>query len=262
MATAATPATETRRDRWGRYLVVPPGGGKPVGYTRATTITKTLDDTNSLIPWAGVTGTVGALSRPGLTAAWQALIAEHGPNPWYGGDDAKRRAKALFEECKEAGGASDRATLGTALHALVERINKGQPVTGVSADIAADLAAYTATLAAAGIVVHPDYCERIVVLDEWKVAGTADALAVTVPGYAKPLTADLKTGAEVKWSLLAIAMQLAIYNHADAMYQQGADPSGKDDQRLPMPDVDRDHALIIHLPAGEARCELHIVNTR
>ena len=104
-------------------------------------------------------------------------------------------------------------------------------------------------------------CERIVTLDEWKVAGTADMLAVRVPGYPKPLTADLKTGAEVKWSILAIAMQLAIYNHADAIYEQGAAADGSQDVRHPMPDVDRDHALIIHLPAGEARCELHVVDT-
>ena len=29
-----------RRDQWGRYLVVPPGGGRPTGYTRVTTVAK------------------------------------------------------------------------------------------------------------------------------------------------------------------------------------------------------------------------------
>ena len=32
------PGDNARRDRYGRYLVVPPGGGKPTGYTRATTV--------------------------------------------------------------------------------------------------------------------------------------------------------------------------------------------------------------------------------
>ncbi len=31
-----------RRDQYGRYLIVPPSGGKPMGYTRVTTIAKAL----------------------------------------------------------------------------------------------------------------------------------------------------------------------------------------------------------------------------
>ena len=31
---------EWRRDQYGRYLIVPPGGGKPEGYTRVTTVAK------------------------------------------------------------------------------------------------------------------------------------------------------------------------------------------------------------------------------
>ena len=34
----------TRRDRWGRYLVLPEGGTKPIGYTRATTVAKGIED--------------------------------------------------------------------------------------------------------------------------------------------------------------------------------------------------------------------------
>ena len=45
------PQQETRRDRWGRYQVLPPRGGKLVGYTRATTIAKILDDSSSLMAW-------------------------------------------------------------------------------------------------------------------------------------------------------------------------------------------------------------------
>ena len=40
-----TPLTQpTRRDRWGRYLVLSPTTGKVVGLTRATTIIGSLDD--------------------------------------------------------------------------------------------------------------------------------------------------------------------------------------------------------------------------
>jgi hypothetical protein len=40
-----------RRDQWGRYKVLPPEGKKPVGYARATTVAKALDDTSNLAAW-------------------------------------------------------------------------------------------------------------------------------------------------------------------------------------------------------------------
>ena len=45
--------SETRRDRWGRYFVVPPEGGKPEGYTRVTTIAKSADDGGAIQAWGG-----------------------------------------------------------------------------------------------------------------------------------------------------------------------------------------------------------------
>ena len=58
----------TRRDRYGRYLVLPPDGTKPVGYTRATTIAKTLDDTSSLMAWGERMTAIGLARRPDLLA--------------------------------------------------------------------------------------------------------------------------------------------------------------------------------------------------
>jgi hypothetical protein len=45
------PATEIPRDRWGRPLIEPPDGGKPIGYTRVSTLAKALDDKTSLMDW-------------------------------------------------------------------------------------------------------------------------------------------------------------------------------------------------------------------
>src|SRR6516162_6012262 len=60
----AIPATDTtRRDQWGRYLVVPPGGGKPTGYTRVTTVAKALDDTGGLAPWKATMAAGGIIMR-------------------------------------------------------------------------------------------------------------------------------------------------------------------------------------------------------
>lgn len=250
---------DARRDRWGRYLVVPPGGDRPVGYTRATTIAKTLDDGGGLIPWKATATMVGALRRPGLMARWQTLMAEH-PDPWYASTDSKNTAKKLVEECATAGGSADRAEIGTALHALVEhRLNgtAGTPI--LQPAMQADLEAFTRTVDAAGITFDKDLIEAVVVLDEYQVAGTADQLCAHLPGIGH-VVSDLKTGADLKYSWQAIAIQLATYVHADNVYVQGEHPGGSEDRRLPMPELSREVGLVIHLPAGEARCELHLVD--
>jgi len=249
--------SETRRNRWGQYLVVPPGGGKPVGYRRATTVAAVTDSGDSLMPWGATAAIVGALRRPGLMHRWQALIAEY-PDPWYGSDESKKACKRLVEECKQAGGSTDRADIGTALHAVVELIGKGHtPI--LQPGIRADVDAYTAMLAATGIVVDPDLLEVTVVLDEYRVAGTVDMLRVSVPGVGE-LIGDLKTGTSLDYSWQSITTQLAIYARADAIYRQGGADDGSLDERRPMPNVDRAHAIIFHLPAGEARCTPHVID--
>ena len=251
--------SDARRDQWGRYLVLPPGATKPVGYSRATTIAKTLDDGGGLIPWKATATMVGALRRPGLHARWQALMGEH-PDPWYATGDSKTACKQLVEECSTAGGSTDRADLGTALHAIIEQSNKGAGGTPIlQPTMQADIYAYQATMAAAGIIVDPTMCETMVVLDEYRVAGTADNLSLYVPGYGH-CVGDLKTGANLDYSRQPIAVQLAIYAHGDAIYAQGAAKDGSEDTRTTMPPISQEWGLVIHLPAGEARCELLMVD--
>ena len=88
----------TRRDHHGRYLIVPLGGGKPVGYTRTTTVAKVLDDGGGLAPWKAAMASQGLIMRRGLRAQWEALMAEHNGDPWYAGQEAKAECKRLVEE--------------------------------------------------------------------------------------------------------------------------------------------------------------------
>ena len=248
---------ETRRDSYGRYLVLPPTGNKPLGYTRATTVTKTLDDGGGLLPWKATATMVGALRRPGLMARWQALMTQQ-PDPWYGSADSKTAAKKLVEECANAGGSTDRADLGTALHAIIEQQLLGVAGTPLlQPGTQADIDAFTA--ATAGIQFDRSFIEAMVVLDGHRVAGTSDQLRTTVPGIGD-VVSDLKTGADLRYSWQSIAMQLAIYAHADNVYAQGEAADGSQDMRLPMPKVSQDVGLVIHLPAGESRCELHLID--
>ena len=93
--------------------------------------------------------------------------------------------------------------------------------------------------------------ERLVVVDPHMVAGTPDRIGM-YRGRGRPKIADLKTGASVEHSMGAIAVQLAIYAHANAIYDNG--------ERLPMPDVDLERAVVIHLPVGAGTCTLYEVD--
>lgn len=248
-----------RRDRWGRYLVVPKPGAPPEGYTRVTTVAKTLDDGGGLAPWKATLAICGTLARRGLRSQWEALIATTDGDPWYAGQHSKAECKRLVEECASAGGADERRDTGTSLHTLTALIDLGRAPTHVTDETAQDLHAYVTALANAGVVIVPGQVEVTVVLDRWKVAGTFDRL-VDMPGFDRPLVADLKCGADLSYSWQSIAVQLAAYSRGDAVYRQGPAEDGSQDERLPMPDVDPDNGLVIWLNAGTGQCELYLVD--
>lgn len=232
----------TRRDRWGRYLVVPPEGGKPVGYTRATTISKTLDDTSSLMAWGERMTAIGLSRRPDILAQIDDAA------------DDKKALNRLCEQAKEAGGATVRRDLGTALHSILERSWTDPDYVPPAAHID-DVTAVHATLERAGYRIVEGMNERIVVNDRYRIAGTFDLMLEHVDGY--KIIADIKTGSTVAYSGLSFATQLTIYANADNLYTQGAAADGSDDTREPLPEVITDHALIIHVEPGSGICTLH-----
>jgi len=234
---------ETRRDRWGRYLVVPPDGGKPVGYTRATTIAKTLDDTSALMSWGERMTAIGLAQRPDLLAQVDDLR-----------DDNKALNK-LCEKAKEAGGATVRRDLGTALHSILER-SWVDPDYVPPAGHVDDVTAVHRQLELAGLEPVDGMHERIVVNDTFRVAGTFDLL-LRERATGQLLIADIKTGSSVQYGAVGFAIQLAIYATADALYRQGSEPDGSGDTRQPMPSVAQDRALIVHVQPGSGVCELH-----
>lgn len=249
----------TRRDRWGRYLVKPKGADKPTGYTRVTTAAKALDDGGGLAPWKATAACVGSVVRRGLRSQWEVLLGAYGPSPWYAGQAAKARCKALVEECAAAGGATERRDVGTSLHALTALLDVGRPPEHLTVETERDLDGYRKTLAEAGVEIVEGMVEVTVVLDDCRVAGTFDRL-VSVPGFERPLVADLKTGVDLSYSWQSIAVQLAFYSRGDDIYRQGPAPDGSEDERLAMPTVDQENGLVIWLDAGTGNCELHLVD--
>jgi len=218
------------RDRFGRPYIVPPEGGKAVPYTRATTWADTLDDRWNLEQWKMRQVAVGLADRPDLVLA---VTTQR---------DDKQALNFTVQAAMEAAKSSAAATRGTALHTLTELLDLGQPLPTIPSDVTADLKAYEAATKHLEMLA----VEEFVVVDELQVAGTFDRL-VRHEGRVK--VADLKTGGSVKYAMGAIALQLALYSRGVAYdHVTGT--------RTPLPDVDQDEALVIHLPAGIAHCVL------
>jgi hypothetical protein len=236
------PQQEVRRDRWGRYQVLPPRGDKPVGYTRATTIAKILDDSSSLMAWNSRMTAIGLGLRPDLVA----LVATTS-------QDDKKTLDSLVKRASEAGGATVRRDLGTAVHGLLERRLK-DPSFVAPDPYQADIEAILTALADAGLSFVDGMTERIVVNDEIEVAGTFDLLLTDGEDI---FVSDLKTGSSVKYGGLGFAIQLSIYANASNLYTQGAAKDGSEDVRDPMPNVSKSAGIVIHCQPGSGLAELH-----
>lgn len=220
--------TDVARDRWKRPLIIPPDGSKPVPHARWSSYGDVLEDRYNLEKWLIRTAATGLADREDLLLS----VAAHR------GD--KRKLDSLCDEAIEAAKGSSKATIGTALHALTEAVDRGEALPNLPASAMADLDAYVAATSDLTVVA----IEQFVVCDDPQAAGTFDRIVeIDDVRY----VADIKTG-DVKWGIGKIACQLAGYARS-----QGYDPSTGD--RWPLR-VDQDWALVIHLPQGEASCEL------
>lgn len=238
------PSSDIPRDRWNRPLIVPPTGGNPVGYTRASTFASTLDETYNLEQWKKRQVAHGLSLRPDL----QLRVASLGPEPdKYTDKIENKRWKASMDEvCEvamEAAGSKSKANLGTALHAYTDRIDRGLDLGIVPEPYKPHLKAYeqaTSMLTAVHI-------ERFVVCDELQVAGTADRV-LRLDDHPKLIIGDTKSG-DIEFGQGHIAVQLAIYAHG-LLYNH------ENNTRAPLGDIDLDRALIIALNASLGTCEL------
>lgn len=228
---------EIPRDRFGRPLIVPPTGGKPVAYTRATTFVGALEDRYNLGRWEMRMVALGLAKRPDLVLAAASLTP-----------DDKGELDKVADAAKEAAGSSHSATIGTALHKLTERLDRGGEVVDIPAAYAQDISAYQDAMAPLKVC----EVERFTVLDSLRIGGTPD-LIVEYDGVR--YIADKKTGS-VDYGQLKIAMQLAVYSRS-MLYD--LDGSMVNRETL---GVDQDRAIVIHLPAGTGRCELKWVDIK
>jgi hypothetical protein len=245
--TFSTPtATDFQRDQWGRPLIVPPEGGAPVPYTRASAAAKTIEDTYNLELWARRNVVFGMARDPSLVARVLALGGD--PSTW---DMAtKKQANKIHEDAADVALAHKAADIGTAVHRMTEIVDRNQPL--IAGPYEADISAYVNALAAAGYEVDPAHIECRLVCDELRMAGSADRILTRTADRAR-LIADIKTGETVDYGGLGWAAQLAAYAHSQ-LYDIDTG------QRVATPALERTTGIIIHLPAGKGICTLYEID--
>lgn len=231
-----TPPPAINRDRYGRPLVIPPGGGKPTAYTRCTTYIDCLEDKYNLQLWQQRMVATGLAARPDLLLAVSA----------HQGDKAE--LNRICADAREAAAASAAATTGTALHALTELVDRGQELPPLPPGAKASLDAYKAVMGPYKM----RHIEQFLVLDTLKIGGTTDRI---VKDGRDVKIADIKTGG-IEFGALKIAMQLAVYARS-WMYDIATGERSRHDASLT-------EGIVIHLPATDdpdkASCELYQVD--
>jgi hypothetical protein len=235
--------TEPKRDRWGRYQLPHPVTGEEVAWTRATTLAKTLDDGFNIHKWEMRHVVTGVMMREDLQAL--ALATDI---------DDKKQWDDLFMQAKATSQAASHSNAGTALHKFTQRLDQGQEVRALPS-YERDVAAYRSELSRSKVEVSGRYIERITVVPEISVAGTMDRILRFADEPDHYYIGDLKTGKDVEsFASMSIAIQLAIYSRGAGLWNPF---DGKYD---PMPNVDQDRGIVIHLPAGQAKPKLYWVD--
>jgi hypothetical protein len=220
-------------DGWGRYLI------DGVAHQRVTTLAGMLEARQAFERWKVRQVGRGLAMSPGLLAKIAACP-----------EDDKTTIDAICEDALKAAKGSESADIGSALHQMTARLDVGEDFTPPP-PWNTDVKAYRDLLKVADIKIIPRYVERTVVLSDWKVAGTFDRVVMVKD---KLYVLDLKTGRDLSYGWLSIAIQLACYAHAGHMWDWEKNTARE------MPVVSQERALVVHLPAGTGTAALHVVD--
>jgi hypothetical protein len=234
------PATDIPRDRWGRPLIDRVDGGKPIPYTRVSTLAKALDDKTALTQWKCRQTAIGLSKRPDLVTKTAAV-----------GED-RRALNEVVDEALAAAASDRAANVGTALHAFTERIDAGEHPEDLvphTDPLYLDLCAYREATKHLSM----EAAELFVVCDELQAAGSFDRL-ITIPDVGM-VVGDLKTGQHEPDYPHGVAQQIAIYAHG-TLY----DPDQGRIAALADLGVRTDVGLLIHLPAERGTCDLYLID--
>jgi hypothetical protein len=246
--TADTGPADFRRDQWGRPSILQPNGRRK-GYTRCSSAAKAIEDQFNLNRHDRRLVAYGMAYDSSLIARLIAIGGE--PSAW--GKPEKDQVNAICDDARTAAKAHKAADIGTAIHHLTHRLDRGEDVVG--GPYQADLDAYRYATVAYALDMDPAYTECRMVNDLLEMAGTADRIVRYCGRSTDPIyrVADIKTGQTIEFGGLGWAAQLAAYA-GGVLYDVATD------ERLATPPIDQTVGYIIHLPAGQGRCDIYEVD--
>jgi hypothetical protein len=244
------------RDRWDRPLIVPPGGGKPIAYTRASTLGKAIEDTYHLNRWMLRCVAYGLSRRPDLVALAASIATNEG--------DDRAPLDEICNKAHEAAKGDKGANVGTALHKLSERRDAGEDLAYLTPELAEAIDAYGQQMKIFEVLA----AETFVVCDPLQAAGSFDRvvrllvdlefhhakLGRTVIPAGTVLVLDLKTGKldSAKYWGPTYGVQQTVYA-CGSPYQH---PRGRLDWEEVLGAGVRpstDWALILHVPSDSPK---------
>lgn len=180
------------RDRWGRPLIIPRGGGKPIPYKRVTKYVDVIADKYLLTNWHKRQVAVGLSQRDDLRLSALAHL------------DDKKELDRIAEQAMQYAKSSAAATQGTAFHTLTDIIDRGGDLpAGLPDNVIRTLDAFREATSCLKVVAIETKC----VLDTHEVAGTPDRI---YEYGGERYIGDTKTG-KITFGAQKIAAQLAVY---------------------------------------------------
>lgn len=232
------------RDRWRRPLVNV-GADKMEPYARPSGFGEVLEDKSGLTTWKIRTAINGCVDRPDLLNLYSA----------YRTNDKKTRE--LVEQFLEAGGASQAANTGTAIHDILAQVNRGDlAVTDVPEQFRQYVDAWLDALDSHGFEVIPQLIERHLVNDTYRTAGSGDVF-LRRKSDGKIFAVDVKTGKAISARPLGYMVQLYLYATSD-LYDVTTGEREPFDKNYGS--VSTDVAYIAHIPANGVGCTFYEVD--
>lgn len=240
-------SADVPRDRYGRYLL-PDESGDQIGWTRATTFAATLAEAHGLRIWEQRQVVWGLGRRPDLVTLASTIA----------GPEDKKALGEIVDSAHEAAGTQAKANRGTAVHKAIQVVEQAADWSAAIAatpdELRPDVLGYFHAMASAQggpLQTLPNLVERVVIVPQYRVAGTPDNYVLCPDGKIRVL--DKKTG-NLDYASIEFAVQLALYANAKALRNYGTNTYE------PLPEVATDYAIIAHVVPGTGRTELMRVN--
>lgn len=257
------------RDRWGRPLLFPPEGGRPVPYTRPSTMAKWLDSQAGLINWKASMAMIGMAQSKPIQARVAAIVAKSVDNPYRENRDA---LKGLVESATQVAQAQGRADFGTAIHEFTELVDSGTlDWSFVPAGLRSTLEAYRETISGFDVIDSEVFVAVDEEIDGTPLRGAGSLDRLILHPQLGVCVADIKTGPDEPKYPLGVTTQVSIYSRGLRYRDTRFSGSPQFDDGTPNPDgsawrkplhetLNREVGILIHLPLNAGRCDLYALD--